>query len=172
MASVPQNDSCAYRQWGECTVKEPPVSTIRTHLAARCFEIQHHSETRRILHQRLQWSGDIESSKERTHDAPVSWMQAGGRFFPMKGVVKKIIAASVNYPIARRAYDGCGVLGHYLSQIQGHARFVQENTRLEQELARLARQLFPELQVQKRPFEGLRYPSLQSVASASQSMIF
>jgi precorrin-6B methylase 2 len=84
----------------------------------------------------------------------------------MKSVIKNIIAASADHPLARRAYEGCGALGHYLSQVRGHARFVRENTRLEQELIALARSLFPELQVQRGPFRGLRYPSLESVGSA------
>lgn len=84
----------------------------------------------------------------------------------MKSVIKNIIAASADHPIARRAYEGCGARGHYLSQVRGHARFVRENTHLEQELIHLARSLFPDLEVQKGPFRGLRYPSLASVGSA------
>jgi len=52
----------------------------------------------------------------------------------------------------------------------GHARFVREKTRLEQELNNLARSLFPELQVQKDPFRGLRRcPISRSKVSAHKS---
>jgi precorrin-6B methylase 2 len=84
----------------------------------------------------------------------------------MKVVIKKIIAATADYSVAQRVYQACGVLGRHLSQIRGHADFVRENTHLDHELVALARELFPELQVQSGPFRGLQYPSLQSAGSA------
>lgn len=56
-------------------------------------------------------------------------------------------------------------MSHYFGQIYGHARWVRENSQRDEALTRVASDLFPTLTVASGPFEGLRYPRLQSVGS-------
>lgn len=84
----------------------------------------------------------------------------------MKTAAKRLIQHTAQNPLAWLAYRMCGRLGHYFGQIYGHARWVRENLQADAALTRIANDLFPTLSVASGPFQGLRYPRLQSVGSA------
>jgi hypothetical protein len=83
----------------------------------------------------------------------------------MKTAAKRLIEHTAHSRLAWFTYGVCGRLGHYFSQIYGHARWVRENLQQDETLTRIANDLFPNLTVASGPFQGLRYPRLQSVGS-------
>jgi hypothetical protein len=84
----------------------------------------------------------------------------------MKTAVKRLIERTAHNRFAWFTYGACGRLSHYFGQIYGHARWVRENSLRDEALTRIAGDLFPTLTVATGPFDGLRYPRLQSVGSA------
>jgi precorrin-6B methylase 2 len=84
----------------------------------------------------------------------------------MKTAAKRLIERTAHNALAWFTYGVCGRLSHYLGQIYGHARWAREQSDRDDTLTRIAGDLFPTLTVSTGPFEGLRYPCLQSVGSA------
>jgi hypothetical protein len=84
----------------------------------------------------------------------------------MKTLLKNLVGGTAKSDGAWWAYRMCGRASQYLGKIYGHARFVRETFERDQNLTRIATELFPSLTVATGPFEGMRYPNLRSVGSA------
>jgi len=78
-----------------------------------------------------------------------------------KSVVGRMAQSRMGWSFCR----GCGWLSDWLGRVYGHAKFVREVKRRDEKLLRIARELFPTLEVANGPFKGLRYPVAESYAS-------
>jgi hypothetical protein len=83
----------------------------------------------------------------------------------IKTVLKGFVERTASNKVGWSFYRGCGWLSDYFGRVYGHARFVREITDRDEKLARLVRELFPELTVAHGPFQGMRYPSAESHGS-------
>ncbi len=84
----------------------------------------------------------------------------------LKEIAKNVVGRTARSQIGWSLYKLCGRLSGSLGRIYGHARFTREIGERDETLAGLTREIFPELIVAGGPFRGMRYPSLQSYASA------
>lgn len=84
----------------------------------------------------------------------------------MKTLFKNLVGGTARSEGAWWAYRMCGRASQYLGKIYGHARFVRETFERDENLTRIATELFPSLTVATGPFHGMRYPNLRSVGSA------
>jgi len=80
----------------------------------------------------------------------------------MKSVLRGVIRRTASNPIAWSLYEGSKRLSSIFGRIHGLA----QNAREDEFIKTTAHKLFPDLAVAHGPFEGLRYPSAQSEASA------
>jgi precorrin-6B methylase 2 len=84
----------------------------------------------------------------------------------MKSLLKQFVAATAHHPVAWPVYRACGLLSSSLGKIHGHALFARKQAAEDEMLAKVLREVVPDLTVASGPFQGMRYPAAQSVGSA------
>jgi hypothetical protein len=84
----------------------------------------------------------------------------------LKEMGKNVVGCTARGTVGWSLYKLCGRLSDSLGRIYGHARFTREMGERDETLGGLTREIFPELIVAGGPFRGMRYPALQSYASA------
>jgi hypothetical protein len=80
----------------------------------------------------------------------------------MKSFLKRVVEQTARSPIGWRFYGGCKRISNALERVH----WVAQNARDQDFIKGTAHELFPELIVAHGPFQGLCYPSAESVASA------
>lgn len=91
--------------------------------------------------------------------ATISYMQP-------KELGKSVVGKTSGNPLAWALYRTCGRLSRFLGSIYGHAQLTRELGERDESVRKIAQELFPQLTVRTGPFQGMKYPSLQSCGSA------
>jgi hypothetical protein len=84
----------------------------------------------------------------------------------VKSIAKDFVGRTSANRFAWSAYRACGIVGHYLGQLYGHARWARETRDRDELQTAVIDEMFPDLTVASGPFKGMRYPDRRSVGSA------